>query len=320
MSGTSHAPSPGLLRRLGTLALVVALAATGGMVAYWGTASITAAVWRGMPALPAALAVHTTQLFLSGSGWWLVLPAPRPPLRLVARARWIREAVNTLLPLAGLSGGVASTRLLARRGGVSMALATASTTLDLTCEAASLAPFLIASLATVALLAPGELSAGRAALAILPVVAGAVGFVVAQRAGMLKLAERAAARLGFPGALDGLHESLMTLHARRGDVGRAILLQALAWSLGGAEVWAVLRAIGAELPPLACFAVEGLGMTARSLGFALPAGLAAQEAGFVIACGLFGVPAADAVALSMVKRVRELVVGAAGVLAWRLGR
>lgn len=288
------------------------------MVFVWGLAGISAAVWRGTPALPASLGIHATQLALSGTGWWLVLPAPRPPLGLVVRARWIREAVNTLLPLAGLSGGVASTRLLARQGGISIALATASTTLDLTCEAASLAPFLAVSLATVALLAPGEMSAGRAALAIVPVAAGAIGFVVAQRAGMLRLAERAASRLGFPGALDGLHDSLITLQARRGDLLRAILLQTLAWSLGGAEVWVVLQAIGAPLSPAACFAVEGLGMTARSLGFALPAGLAAQEAGFVIACGLFGVPAADAVALSMVKRGRELLAGAAGVVVWRV--
>jgi hypothetical protein len=70
--------------------------------------------------------------------------------------------------------------------------------------------------------------------------------------------------------------------------------------------------------PAAAFAIEGLGMAARSAGFALPAGLAAQEAGFVLAGSLFGVPAADSVALSMVKRLRELVVCLPGLLVWQV--
>jgi uncharacterized membrane protein YbhN (UPF0104 family) len=92
----------------------------------------------------------------------------------------------------------------------------------------------------------------------------------------------------------------------------------MSWSLGGAEVWAILNAIGHPVGPAAAFAIEGLGMAARSIGFALPSGLAAQEAGFVVACAAFGVPPSDAVALSIVKRLRELIVAISGVVAWRI--
>lgn len=308
----------GKLRTAGAALLAVSLVATACMVAWWGAAGIGASVWRAMPALPAALCVHATQLAISGFGWWLLLPEPRTRVALVLRVRWVREALNTLLPLGGLGGGVAATRLLARDAGMSMAAATASTTGDLTCEAASQAPYLILSLATVALLAPGRLSPASAALAVLPITFGVIGFIAAQRMGMMRFIERAAGRLGFGAAMAGLHDGLMALHARPVQVTQSILVHLVGWSLGGAEVWVILRAIGHPVGPAAAFAIEGFGMAARSIGFALPSGLAAQEAGFVLAGAALGVPAADAVAMSMVKRVRELIVAVAGLIAWRM--
>jgi len=307
-----------VLRLAGAALLVLSLGATGFMVVWWGAAGIGDAVWRGLPALPAALSVHAAQLSLSGIGWWFLLPSPRPRMGILLMTRWVREALNTVLPLGGLSGGVAATRLLARDAGISMAAATAATAGDLTCEAIAQAPYLIAALATVALLAPGTLTPLRAALAVLPIVMAAAAFVTAQRLGIMRLIERAARRLGFGGAMDGLHDGIMALHARPADIGRALAMHVLSWSLGGAEVWVVLNAIGHPVGAGAAFAIEGLGMAARSLGFALPSGLAAQEAGFVVACAAFGVPAPDAVAMSMVKRVRELIVAIAGVAAWRI--
>jgi putative membrane protein len=306
------------LRTVAGLLLAVSLVATACMVFWWGAAGIGAAVWRGLPALPAALLVHGTQLAIAGYGWWLLLPEPRARIGLMLRVRWVREALNTLLPLGGLGGGVAATRMLARDTAMSTADATASTTADLTCEAASQAPYLIAALAVVALLAPGQLSPARAALALLPITLAAFGFFAAQRMGIMRLIEHAARRLGFGSAMAGLHDGLMALHARPVQVTQSIVMHFIAWALGGAEVWVILRAIGHPVGPAAAFAIEGLGMAARSIGFALPSGLAAQEAGFVLACTAFGVPAADAVAMSMVKRTRELIVAIAGAIVWRI--
>jgi putative membrane protein len=310
------------LRRVGTVLvagglLAGALVAVGVMVAWSGAAGVGRVVWRGLPALPAALVVHGVQLGLSGLAWRYMVRPPAPSVGIVMRARWVREALNTAIPLAGLGGAVGSTRLLARQSGISMASATASLTGDLTVEASAQAPFLIAALATVAILAPGRLTVSRMALAILPVALGAAGFVLAQRAGMMRLVEHAARRLGFGDAMAGLHDGLMALHARPGAVLRAFGLHLASWSLGGAEVFVILHAIGVPVGPGAAFAIEGLGMAARSLGFALPAGLAAQEAGFVLACSIFGIGAQEGLALSMVKRLREVAVAASGLVVWR---
>jgi putative membrane protein len=306
------------LRAAGVVVLVGSLAVTAVMVAWWGAGNIGGAVWRAMPALPAAIFVHGVQLALSGLGWWLLLPPPKPTRMLVIRARWVREAVNTLLPLAGISGAVAATRLISRDAPMGMAAATAAATADLTCEAVAQAPYLVATLAVAALLAPGQITPGRAALAIVPAIAAAVSFILAQRAGLMRLFERGARALGFTTAMEGVHDSLMRLHARPAQIARALTVHTLSWSLGGAEVWVILHAIGHPVGTGAAFAIEGLGMAARSMGFALPAGLAAQEAGFVLGAGLFGIAPPDAIALSMLKRVRELVVAVTGVAAWQI--
>jgi uncharacterized membrane protein YbhN (UPF0104 family) len=75
--------------------------------------------------------------------------------------------------------------------------------------------------------------------------------------------------------------------------------------------------MGAPPTLLSAVVIESLGMAARSVGFAIPGALGVQEAGFILVAGVFGIPADTAIALSMVKRVRELTFGAAGLLAWQ---
>ena len=79
----------------------------------------------------------------------------------------------------------------------------------------------------------------------------------------------------------------------------------------------MLNALGVPVTPLQAFTVESLGMAARSAGFAIPAALGAQEGGFVLAAVAVGLPAGPALALSLVKRIREVSVGLIGLAMWR---
>jgi uncharacterized membrane protein YbhN (UPF0104 family) len=58
-------------------------------------------------------------------------------------------------------------------------------------------------------------------------------------------------------------------------------------------------------------------MAARSAGFAVPGALGIQEEGFILVCGLFGVSPDAAIALSMVKRLREVLFGIPGLIIWQ---
>jgi hypothetical protein len=64
-------------------------------------------------------------------------------------------------------------------------------------------------------------------------------------------------------------------------------------------------------------AVESLMYALRNLGFALPAGLGVQEASYVLLGPLFGVQPSQALALSLLRRARDLVIGVPVLLLWQ---
>jgi hypothetical protein len=57
-------------------------------------------------------------------------------------------------------------------------------------------------------------------------------------------------------------------------------------------------------------------MAARSAGFAVPGALVVQETGFALAAAAVGLPEAVGLSLSLVKRVREVLVGLVGLALW----
>ncbi|MGI4978736.1 MAG: hypothetical protein ACRYG6_17490, partial [Janthinobacterium lividum] len=71
--------------------------------------------------------------------------------------------------------------------------------------------------------------------------------------------------------------------------------------------------------------VESLGMAARSAGFALPGAIGVQEGGFVLAAAAAGLSGAAGMAtgigvglaLSLIKRLREIAAGMLGLALWR---
>lgn len=282
------------------------------LIAHFGVLAIGAEVFAAGWAIPAAIALHGLQLLLSAIAWRGAAGDGPPRLWTWLRVRWVREAVNALLPVAQLGGNLVGIRLLMQRG-VPAALAGAATTLDITTESLTQALFTLAGLAAIG----GDrlwLGGGAALLAL-----GVVLFVVAQRAGLMRLVEALAARLpGLPPhALDGLHAELMRMQRNPAALARSGALHLLAWVVGVAETWIILAAIGQGRGVVAAFVVESLGMAARSAGFAVPGALGVQEGGFVLAGGLVGLPPHAAIALSMVKRARELAVGIPGLMAWQ---
>jgi uncharacterized membrane protein YbhN (UPF0104 family) len=56
----------------------------------------------------------------------------------------------------------------------------------------------------------------------------------------------------------------------------------------------------------------------RGAAFAIPSALGAQEGGLVALCAIFGVPAEAAIAMSLIKRVPDLVFGVPALLGWQI--
>jgi putative membrane protein len=307
--------------RLGFLVTALGIGAVAALVGWYGAQEIGRHVLAAVWVIPPVILLHAVQLHWSAIAWQAVIGVRRPGPGVFLLVRWIRESVNSVLPVAQLGGNIVGIRLLMHRG-VSGAQAGAGTTIDLTLEALTQGLFTILG---VAVLAASEDQPWAPWLRVVVGVTISVGvlFLLAQRAGLLRLVEAAAERLGrlFPGlpagALRGLHAELVRLQRERNALLWAGSLHFAAWLLGVAESWLALAAMGAPASLSTALIVESIGMAARSAGFAVPGALGVQEAGFILAGELCGLPADAAVALSMIKRARELLVGLPGVLAWQ---
>jgi putative membrane protein len=293
------------------------------LVAWYGIQSITAEVLQAVWVVPLTALLLCAQLYFSAAAWRTVVGRRLPSTISYFRIRWIRESVNSMLPVAQLGGNLVGIRMLAQRG-VPGPLAGAGTTLDLTVEAVTQFLFTFAGICTLAALDVDRASAPwvKAALTFMPLAL--IGFIVAQRAGLLRIIEWLAARLThvFPAlsieSVRGLHDELMRLHRDRRALAQATALHLLAWTIGTAETWLVLTAMGRPTGFCEALVIESLGMAAaRSAGFAVPGALGVQEAGLIVVCGLFGIQPETAIALSMVKRARELMVCLPGLVAWQ---
>lgn len=287
-------------------------------------AGVGRGVWTALWCVPLLIGVHLVQLLLSSIAWRDLFAAPGPGTLTCFRLRLIREGIDSLFPVAQIGGEIIAARMLARRG-IEAVSAGASVIVDVSLEVVSQSLFLSACVATLAISAGN----GRSGewLTMLGVAAvAAAGFLAAQRFGLLRLVEWLVDRIAgqFPGigglSVSGLHAATGAFYRRGAALLRATLLHLLSWSLGTVETWVILAALGVPASVQTAFVIEGLGMAARTAGFAVPGALAIQEGGFALAALSVGLPESAGLSLSLVKRIREVLVGIAGVaLAWLEG-
>ncbi len=296
------------------LAVSVGVALAGALMLWSGAARTADLVDRARFAFAGVIALHVTQIVLTGAAWRaLVERAPR--LLVFVAVRWLREGVNSLLPVLPVAGLFAAIRVLARRGLV-LPEAVAATLADSSVEIASQIPFTLLGV-TLLVVARGTgavrgwMAGGIAGLCLLAAV-----MIPGLRFGLARLAERMARRFGFAGQIDGLHDALARIYRAPRRLSVAAGLHLLAWLLGGGEVWLILRAFGDGVPWWQAVVIEALGQAVRAAAFAVPGALGVQEGGYILVCGLFGVPAAAGLALSLVKRLRDLVIGVPSLALW----
>ena len=79
-------------------------------------------------------------------------------------------------------------------------------------------------------------------------------------------------------------------------------------------------ALGLNPTLLQALIVEGLAQTAKVVGFAIPGALGVQEGGYLLLGGALGLSPDQALALSLLRRLRELTLGALGLFLWRATR
>jgi uncharacterized membrane protein YbhN (UPF0104 family) len=95
------------------------------------------------------------------------------------------------------------------------------------------------------------------------------------------------------------------------------LLHLLALLSGSFEVWFALRLFGHPVSVADAVILESMCQALRTLAFLVPAGLGVQEAGLVIFGHLLGISSELALAVSLAKRMREVLCGLPALASWQ---
>lgn len=313
----------GTRRRITLAAFVVGLGILVGVVAWQGAGivfeALAGAGWR-MLWLPAFFVVVPLPLAVMSWGA-LFAPEQRPGPGALTRATWIGWAVNWLLPVAQMGGEVVKVRLLLPRG-TDGAVAGASVVVDKTLQAAVQAVGALAGLALLVAVRPDPRLVGGAVVGLVVLAGLTVLFLRVQQRGLFEVLAGIAARAGLAGgALGGTaRDADAALRATWRDRGR--VLRAFAWRLASRmtmvlEIWLALRFLGVEASVVDAAIVDLLGQAIRAAAFLVPAGIGIQEGGFALLAAAVGISPGLGIALSLARRVREVVVGVPALLAWQ---
>ena len=97
----------------------------------------------------------------------------------------------------------------------------------------------------------------------------------------------------------------------------ALLHQSISWLLGAGEVWLALRFLGQPAGLGEGLVIESLCQAVKAAGFVVPGALGIAEGGYVVVGALFGLAAPVSIALALIKRLREIVLGLPALAAWQ---
>ncbi len=313
-----------LIGRAGKFALIV----LGGVLTAALVFSVDMhALWRDLAAVGigfgAILALHIVVTAIDGSGWRSLLPADdRGSAALLLWARCVRESANLLLPVAQVGGEVVGARILVLNG-VRLRHAGASVILDKLTEAATQVLFAAMGLAAlVALRGASDLARGIG-LGLAGVCALAAATIGVRQAGGFARLERrllAVARKILALAPDEFAAiaTAMKSSGRARRLVRAVCLHLGAWCLSCGEVWLALRFMGHPIGIAAALAIESLGSTVAAAGFLVPGALGVQESGYMAISVALGLPAELGLAMSLVRRARQIVLGLPALASWQV--
>jgi len=331
--------------KLGLAALFMGLSLALGLVAWQGFGDVAKALNQAGFQLLWLGPAFALPLLLSAFAWAAIFPpGTRPALSRLVLASWIAVSINWLLPVAQIGGEIAKAAWLARRAAPAATMV-AATVVDKVLQTAGQALVALIGVGLALALAGASDLVPFALVFALLMLGLLIGFVYAQRHGLLQRLAGAAERaflkralsrnngLRHPGRSDAAAGGLAgRIAGHTADVGAAVTricadplpmavylaLRLASRLVMAGEVWLVLMFLGHPVTVLEALMIECLAQTVRSAAFALPGAYGVQEGGFILLGALVGVPADLALTASLAKRLRELLVGLPGLAFYQL--
>jgi putative membrane protein len=275
--------------------------------------------------LPLVALLHLVPLALDAASIRVMFDKTkvRSTLRDTLFARWVGESANSFLPAGPIGGPVMMVRYLAQRG-MSMRDAAAGVTVSTTLQ--TFAQIIFALLGMALLGAHASQSSEHSVRTALLLASGVLafcltGFYLMQRRGLFGKLMRAIARLGgkrdwsqIMTQADAIDSAVQDAYGRTGRVAASFFLSLVGWLIGTAEVYVILLLLRFPVSWSEALLLESLGQAIRAAGFAIPGSLGVQEGGYLLLAPLVGLPPETALALSLAKRAREVLLGLPGLL------
>ena len=302
------------------ISAAIGLTAIGALVVHFGAdaviRSLLAIGWGGFAAI---CFIHLALIAVMGIAWWALVPGA--PAWVFIWGRLTRDAGSEVLPLSQMGGCVLGARAVTLAG-VPGVVAAASTIVDLTLEFFAKLSYAALGLGLLVHLR-SELHIGLP-IGIGVAVAGliAIAFVVVQRHGF-NLFDRFARALGRGWAdrtaagAASVHAGIAHIYRRKAGLWVGFLLHFACWVASALEVWIALRLAGRALDFAAVLVIESLLYAIRTLAFVIPNAVGVQEGAYIMLGGAFGLTPEMALALSLLKRARDLAIGLPALGAWQ---
>jgi putative membrane protein len=304
------------------IAAIAGLVLGTAIVAYFGFGEVLAALgtigWSGF----AIILVYQLALYLLlGACWWVIAPPPRDRFRAFVWGRLVRDSGSEVLPLSQIGGFVMGARA-ATLLGPSTAISTATTIVDVTIEVLAQLGYTVLGLALLARVHPQAALIYPAAVGVALGIVAILGFILLQRRGAALL-ERMSQQLAtrwFPRAAVSarpLIDALDRVYAHRGSLVAGFLLHLAGWIANAIEAWIALKLMGIDLGMASVITIESLLYAIRSVAFAVPNAVGVQEGAYVMLGAVFGLSPEMALALSLLKRGRDIAIGVPVLLFWQ---
>jgi putative membrane protein len=304
---------------LALLGLLIALL----LVAYYGLGNVVSAASRiGWPEFGVILGWQIVLFVILGLAWDVITPAStmRRPWVLIW-GRMVRDASANCLPFSQVGGFVFGARAVTLHG-VAWQTATASTVVDVTAEFLAQIAFTCIGLGILLVRAPASGLAVPAEVGIGLAVLACFGFVWAQQGAaalFARLGRRIAGRW-FENAeerMDVLQAELGLIYGHAGKLALGFLMHLIGWIGTGVAGWIAYRALAVPIDFDDALAIEALLSAAAAIAFLVPVNAGVQEAGYAGLGAIFGVPPEMSLAVSLVRRARDIAIGVPILLLWQ---
>src|ERR1700722_9781312 len=302
--------------------LLAGLIAAAWLIWAIGFQAVAASVARAGFGGLALLCLYALIVFVVLAAAWAFLlpPAERRAPQQFYLARLVRDSIAEISPFSPVGGMVAAARLMILDG-MDAGYAAASVAADAITEAMAQVAFLAFGVAlALAHFRPlpnaGPLIGAMEAALVLA-IPGIALLIALQKKGA-DLAERIAGRF-FPQVRDGssFRIAIHDLYNAPGRLAASAALHLIAWIGAGVRIFIAFRLVGAPISLADAIALEALLCTLRSIAAFVPAAVGVQEAGYAMLAPLFGVPAEMGLAVSLLKRAWEIVIGVPSLIYWQ---